>query len=325
MGLPALVESGELLVEAPERSEEVRIHHLHEAVEIVEPVLDRRAGEDEGEAAPEPLHHRGGACPPVLDPLRLVQDEQVRRHLCELALVGAHQLVARDEHRRRLGVGGLPGLARARDHRDVIRAETGELADLAEPLVLQRRWADDQRPPHLAAPRELRHGGDGLGGLAQTHLVGEERPPARGEEGHALDLVRVELHSQSGLVRSCRAHLGFDRAATPLQPLGLDRAPAHSHHLGGNLDARLPRGALELGPDFGEGAAQPAVWPEESRRQAPLHRPCTLREADSDRFAGFEDEMQVARRGALGERPLHAPGRVGAQVMQYRLDVLAGA
>src|SRR6266702_5331742 len=35
--------------------------------------------------------------------------------------------------------------------------------------------------------------------------------------------------------------------------------------------------------------------------------------------------MEVARRRAIRENPLPAPRRIGAQVMQRRLDVLAGA
>jgi hypothetical protein len=194
-GAAGLVERRELLVEPPERTEEVRVRHLHQAVEVVEPVLERRAREHEGEAAPDALHHRGRARAPVLDALRLVDDEQVRGEVEDLPLVGADELVARDEDRRRIGVESAALLAPARHHGDVLLRELRELPDLAQPLVLQRRGAHNERPPHLAPPPEPGHGGDGLGRLAEAHLVGEERPSPRGEEGDALHLVRIELHA----------------------------------------------------------------------------------------------------------------------------------
>ncbi len=319
------VELRELLVEAPERPEQVRIDDLHQAVEIVEPVLERRAGEHEGEAALDALHDRCRPRAPVLDALRLVEDDEIGGEVEDLPLVGASELVARDEDGRGVGVASPSLLAPARDDHDVVLAEVGELTDLAQPLVLERRRANNERAPHLTPPRELRQGGNGLCRLPEPHLVGEERPPAGGEEGDAFHLVRVELHAEARLVAPCRAHLLPHRAATLGLPLRLQRPFREAGHLGRDLDAGLHRFAREVRPGVGQRPRELPVGAEVTRGHAPLGCPRSRHEAHCEGHFRLEEEVEVARRRPIRERPLQAPGGVGAQVAEHGLDVLAGA
>ena len=75
----ALVELVEVAVETEQRPEQLRIEVLDDRVELVDAVLDRRAGQHEGDrasAATSPPRRLGL---PVLDALRLVEDDDVGR------------------------------------------------------------------------------------------------------------------------------------------------------------------------------------------------------------------------------------------------------
>src|SRR6185369_235836 len=74
----AVVKQVEVAVEAEERAEDRRIEELDDRVDLVDAVLDRRAGQDEGVGAREALDGLGGLALPVLDPLCLVEDDDVR-------------------------------------------------------------------------------------------------------------------------------------------------------------------------------------------------------------------------------------------------------
>ena len=78
-------------------------------VQLVEAVLQRRAGQDEGIGAAQPLHHVGGLGAPVLDPLRLVEDDQVEVPSGDFRQIAAHQLVVDDVEELRRPV-ELPAL-----------------------------------------------------------------------------------------------------------------------------------------------------------------------------------------------------------------------
>ena len=175
---------------APQRSKHLRVDHLHQAVQILQPVFQRRAGEHEGVAAGNALDRAGDPGAPVLDALGLVHDHQVRAQ----GLV-EHRQIAQDEFVVDDVEGGVAPVLDTPFRRrplDDLRVQPGEPLDLPRPLVLERGRADDQHPPHplvLAQP-----GGrtDGLQGLAQAHVIGQQRPAGTGEKGHALDLVGIE-------------------------------------------------------------------------------------------------------------------------------------
>ena len=188
--LAAIVGDVEVHQVAPERAEHLRVDHLHQAVQILKSVFQRRAGEHEGVAAGNALDRAGDPGAPVLDALGLVHDHQVRAQ----GFV-EHRQVAQDEFVVDDVEGGVaPVLDTPFRHRslDDLRLQPGEPFDLPRPLVLERGRADDQHPPHPLVLAQPDRRTDGLQGLAQAHVVGQQGPAGAGEKGHPLDLVGIE-------------------------------------------------------------------------------------------------------------------------------------
>ena len=75
----ALVELVEFAVEAEQRAEQLRIEVLDDGIELVDAVLERRAGQHEGMRSAQLLDAPRRLGLPVLDALRLVEDDDVGR------------------------------------------------------------------------------------------------------------------------------------------------------------------------------------------------------------------------------------------------------
>ena len=73
--------------------------------------------------------------------------------------------------------------------------------DLAAPLGFDRRGADDEDLADARFPREQLGNADGLNGLAEPHVIGEDRAPGSRREGDAVQLVRQELDFQQRLAQ----------------------------------------------------------------------------------------------------------------------------
>ena len=73
-----LVQIVVLAVEPEQRAEQGGVEEIHDRIQLVDAVFDRRAGEDEGVAAVEPLDGLRGLGGPVLDALGLVEHDDVR-------------------------------------------------------------------------------------------------------------------------------------------------------------------------------------------------------------------------------------------------------
>jgi hypothetical protein len=84
---------------------------------------------------------------------------------------------------------------------DHLGGSVGEEPPLAEPLGLERGGDDEQPPADAARVPEGVAGGDRLGRLPETHVVGEEEASAREEALDSLALVGVEtlLEGPEGL------------------------------------------------------------------------------------------------------------------------------
>jgi hypothetical protein len=63
----------------PGRSEAVLIDELDDGDQLFQPVFQRRPGQHQGVGAVDALQRAGGDRVPVLDPLRFVDDHQIRR------------------------------------------------------------------------------------------------------------------------------------------------------------------------------------------------------------------------------------------------------
>ena len=93
----ALVELVEVAVEAEQRPEQLGIEILHDRIELVDAVLDRRAGQHEGVGRAQRLDPPRRLGLPVLDALRLVEHDDVGlQYRVDVRGVAQHLLVVDD-------------------------------------------------------------------------------------------------------------------------------------------------------------------------------------------------------------------------------------
>jgi len=327
----ALVEAVEIAVEAEQRADQFRVQILNDGIEFVDAVLQRRAGEDEGVGRAQRLDLARGLGVPVLDPLRLVEDHDFGgQHLVDGFGVAEHLLVVDDGEERRLAIGGEPGRPRP-EHRS--RRALGEAGDLLFPLGLQRGRAHHQHARDVSAAGEEFTGGDGLDGLAQSHLVGEQGAFAKGEVRHAGPLIgqqRVAQHVEAGGIA-----LGFGQELGPLgragpgAPRALQPGAEVARDAQGRANRRGCAGKpLDHRPDVSRLGAQPALVIEVGREPAADGvRALALGARPGEFRSRFAVAAQVKLHplgpagGGLAQRA-HA---AAAQARQHALHVLAGS
>ncbi len=191
---PVAVAFGEREKTASERV----VHQLQQGEQIPRPVRQRCAGKH--------MHHRAPLsaarlvafhqAPRVAAALRAVVldvvpfvEHQTREAMRAERVDVAFQQVVVDHH----PAGEAGRRRRAWPDHECLHVGLGSVAgqsqaDLAHPVVLHRRRADDQVRPYGFGRR---HGVDGLARFAQPHVVGEDRAPPSQEKGHALHLVGV--------------------------------------------------------------------------------------------------------------------------------------
>ena len=189
-----VVQLVELPVEAKERTEEVGVQELDDGVDLVDPVLERRAGQDEGVAALELLYRSSGLRLPVLDTLGLVEDDYIGPQRSEqIFAVGNHLLVVAEGEERVPRIRCAAGQRAAEHHRG---RQVGEGGDLLLPFGLERSRRHHQDPLDSAKLAQQCARRDGLHGLAEPHVVGEQGALAEREVENALDLVRQQRKLQ---------------------------------------------------------------------------------------------------------------------------------
>ena len=120
--------------------------------QLVDPVLHRSAGQDQAITRRQPFHRQRGLGRPVLDPLRLVEHDQVGVPSPDDLEVAEQLLIIDDQEPfLALGVGGLAFLGRAVDDLD---RQVGKHLPFPGPLRLQARRGDDQAAANAAGPPE---------------------------------------------------------------------------------------------------------------------------------------------------------------------------
>ncbi len=115
---------------------------LDDRGQLLDPVLHRRAGQDQAIGRGQPLDRERRLGRPVLDPLRLVEHDQVGRPAADRLQVADQLLIVDDEE---------PGAVRLVDRLafgggavDDADRQVGEAVPLAGPLRLEARRGDDQ-------------------------------------------------------------------------------------------------------------------------------------------------------------------------------------
>ncbi len=160
------------------RAEQARVDDVHDRPELVEAVLDRRAGHRERAARVEPAQGAGPLRGGVLDVLRLVEQEPVPGDRRERVDVARGDVVRGDDDVARAG--DVRQLLAAQPLAAVVHvhAERGrEPLDLAGPLARDAHRADDEGGAERVGAELLPLGGqhrDRLHGLAEPHVVGED-------------------------------------------------------------------------------------------------------------------------------------------------------
>ncbi len=179
----------------PLRLQRQVVDPLDDRGQLVDPVLHRRAGQHQAVGRRQPLDRQRRLGRPVLDPLRLVEHDQVGIPGPDDLQVAEELLVIDDEEALfSRGVERLPDIGRAVDDLD---GQVGEHGPFAGPLGLEAGRRDDQAaadPPALPEDAARR---DGLRGLAQAHVVGQEQPALAEEPQHALALIGIERPLQA--------------------------------------------------------------------------------------------------------------------------------
>ena len=103
-GTATVVEVVVVAVKPEQRTQQGRVEEVHQRIQLVNAVLDGRAGEDESVTAAQALDGLGGLGAPVLDPLRFVQHDDVGpQPVVDLQRVGEHLLIIDDGEERLYG------------------------------------------------------------------------------------------------------------------------------------------------------------------------------------------------------------------------------
>ncbi len=171
------------LVEVPAPAEQPAVREVELAPQLVEPVLDRGAGQRHAEVRSQLVGRAGDLAVRVLDRLGLVEDHRVPLLRAQALRVEAQDRVGRERHLR-LAVERAPGAVVERG------AQGGsEALDLLRPVVQHARGGHHQGAAAQRAERLER--------LAEAHVVGEQRAEAgvaqRAQPVDAASLVAAQL------------------------------------------------------------------------------------------------------------------------------------
>ena len=320
----ALVRMLVLGKETEHRPQAEAVDELDDRVQLLQAVLQRRARQYQGVGRRQLLHALRGAGLPVLDPLRLVEDDQVRLPATDGVQVAMHHVVVGQLVERLGGVKFRAARAETLDHQD---RPGRELLDLLLPLVLERGGGDDQHPLDGSGAGEDFGGGDGLDRLAKPHVVGQQDAAGRGGKQRPLALIGIQRRLQQLLE---------GRAADALRECLLDpRGQLRPvPHLGNQCQGvvvaaefmSVASRSLEELVESSEGLRpQPAVGVEIASRQRLDRRRATAARAKHHLplRSITEEHLGVGRLKAGGQRPLAA--RLLLQLRQRELHVLARA
>ena len=197
-----------LVQQLPGRPQPMLIDELDDGDQFFQLVFQGRPGQHDRIGAIDAFQGARRDGVPVLHPLRFIDDDQFGRPGGDQVEIGLELLVVRDLAEIVQGVVLLPlRPAAVDDARRIFALSPREARDLALPLVFERGRADHQHFRDAKMPRQYFRRGDRLYGLAQSHVVADQRPAGPHREQRALGLIGIERHLQK------RQQLGIGRAA----------------------------------------------------------------------------------------------------------------
>src|SRR5438034_9865218 len=174
-------------------SQPILIHKLDDGDQFLQAILQRRAREHDGIGRDDFFDGASGTRIPVLDPLSLVQYDQVGRPAPDQVQVAMDGVVIGDLEETRIGELLLSARPKTANH---LRGPADELIDFPLPLVLERSRADDQDALYAKEAGHDFRGRNGLDGFAETHLITDQTPAGAGREQRPLALVIIEREAQ---------------------------------------------------------------------------------------------------------------------------------
>ncbi len=185
-----------LVDEAVGGAEAAGIDEFDDAVEVIEAVFERCAGEDEGEAGLEAFDDAAGFGFPVFDALGFIEDDEVPVAALDFEVVAEDLFVVADgEKFWAVVLGSALGDGAA----DELYAAVTEFGDFIAPLGFEGGWADDEDAADASVAGEELGDADALDGFAEAHFIGENGAAFSGGEGDAVHLIGQELGVQEGV------------------------------------------------------------------------------------------------------------------------------
>ena len=169
--------------------------------QLAQVVFHGRAGQAQAVPGVEPARGGGRAAAGVLDHLRFVQDHDMPGLALQGHGVAPQQRVAGEHHIKLWHAGDLGRAPRALQRQQP--QGRGHACGLGLPVEDQRGRGHHQRgqvePASLSLHQQMRQG---LGGFAQTHVVGQDArqgvPAQMLQPGQALALIRPQHQAQAG-------------------------------------------------------------------------------------------------------------------------------
>mmetsp|Transcript_5126 Transcript_5126/g.14694 ORF Transcript_5126/g.14694 Transcript_5126/m.14694 type:complete len:252 (-) Transcript_5126:407-1162(-) len=194
---------GEPVLELGVGRKHLRHKKMHQRPQFHEIVLERRSSDQQAPLRVEVEERLPPLRLPVLDHVRLVQDEifpfLAPKHPCILK----NERVRRDAHVERVRLGPALALLRSLLGRAVIGEQLERRTPsfkLHLPVEHHRSWHDDQmRAPVAALARQPRQERDCLDGLAETHLVRQDTVQMLVVQGHQPVQTNVLILTQLSL------------------------------------------------------------------------------------------------------------------------------
>src|SRR5438034_9341820 len=132
--LALFVHNAVTVVETKRRAKPPVVDKLHNRVQVVEPVFERRARQHEGEPRTKTFDHAAGLRLPVLDALAFVQDNEIPIYASDRQDVAQHLLVIAHGEEAVVGVLYAPLCNAAGDQLTIASAEA---LDFVPPLRFQ--------------------------------------------------------------------------------------------------------------------------------------------------------------------------------------------
>ena len=230
----ALDRRGDQAAKAGARPEEAGVQDVHDRPQVVEPVLDGRAGERDPVARGDRARRLRRPGERVLDRLGLVERQHPPSERREEAAIAGQERVG-GEH-------DVPDLQVDRFRR-AVRAVVdhgaqagGESVQLPLPVAEHGRRADDQGGP-VVLVTAVEQVGDQLDGLAEAHVVGEQRPKSELAHAHEPAQARLLVRTQEAVEPGRRLHRPAQGRVAQLRcqagqiAVGLDHAHDDAAHV----------------------------------------------------------------------------------------------